>query len=232
MSEGAKTMKSLVEAMNPGQNVISVQPKLDTTTDETTIFATLNKCNADKNYYLTVKPEPGTTKPTSSQRSVFTTNLQGDRHCRGLRIVLNNTFNAPGKVAPIFATMYGLSRKEMPGDEDIVAKIGVQGLVCGADQDPSNETEGFVVFVRGNVDPDTGLFTNEEDEDGDNSEPASSKEARVVKLYREKVYYPFIDNIRKNEFGFDWDGVSEVPNHLRAVRAETHHDGCVNGRGC
>jgi len=33
-------MKSLVEAMNPGQNVISIQPKLDTTTDETTIFAT------------------------------------------------------------------------------------------------------------------------------------------------------------------------------------------------
>jgi len=67
----------------------------------------------------------------------------------------------------------------MPGKEDIVC-IPIKGLVCGADQDPSNETDGFVVFVRGNTDPYTRIFTNEEDEDEDDSKPAASKEARVA----------------------------------------------------
>ena len=79
--------------------------------------------------------------------AVIITNRQGDQHCCGVQVVINNTFPASGQVAPIAATIYGLFRREMPGKEDIVA-IPIPRLVRGADQNNHSETKGLIVFVR------------------------------------------------------------------------------------
>ena len=46
-----------------------------------------------------------------------------------------------------------------------------------------------------------------------------SKEARLTKIYRDLVYYPFIDNIRKDTYGWDgqMDDDGNVPDYLTAV---------------
>ena len=73
--------------------------------------------------------------------------MAGDKHVRGIRIVLNNTFTAGGTCAPVFACIYGLSNTEMPRDEIVVKRV--KGLVA-ASVSTGNMSEGFVVFVRGN----------------------------------------------------------------------------------
>ena len=104
----------------------------------------------------------------------------------------------------------------MPGDEDIIA-IPIPGLVRGAEQNPNCKTEGLLVFVRGNVDVESETFTDVDD-DGDKS--VFSKDARIAKLYRERIYYPFIESIRA-EFGHN--DPYNVPDHLRVVAWQ---DGC------
>jgi hypothetical protein len=129
MTENSKLMYDLVKSQHPeGTSLVHVLPELVTTTDEITVFATIGKINDSEGYYVTIKPEKGTRLPQSNTRSVYTTTPQGNRHCQGIRIVINHTFSAAGKVAPIAATIYGLSCREMPDDEDIVC-IPIAGLV-------------------------------------------------------------------------------------------------------
>ena len=219
MTSDSKLMYNLVKSQYKSDvSLVHVLPQLVTTTDELTVFATIGRINAKDDYYISIKPEPGTKLPASNTRSNYTTNKQGDRHCRGVRVVINNTFSASGQVAPIAATIYGLSRREMPGKEDIVA-IPIPGLLRGADQNNHDETKGLLVFVRGNVDVENERFTEDEDDD-DPDKQRFSKDARIAKLYREQIYYPFIERQRKwlghcNEYN--------VPEYLRAV---SWQDGC------
>ena len=119
----------------------------------------------------------------------------GDKHLRGVRMTLNNTFSAGGRCAPVFACIYGLTVDELPGNDIVVMPI--KGLVAASEQNGSEEL-GYVVFIRGRY------KTFEENEEEMNDTPnvpennltpppkKLSKEARVAKLYRELVYYPFI----------------------------------------
>ena len=192
MTNGSKLMYDLVKSQHsPDTSLVNVIPQLVTTTDELTVFATVGRVANKEDYYITVKPEKGTRLPSSETRSTYTTTPQGDLHCRGVRIVINNTFSASGQVAPIAATIYGLSAKEMPGGDDIVA-IPIPGLVRGADQNNNDKTEGLLVFVRGNVDVENRTFSSD-----DQDKNLYSKDARIAKLYRERVYYPFIERLRK-----------------------------------
>ena len=43
-------------------------------------------------------------------------------------MVLDNTFTADRRVAPILACVYGSTAKEMPGDEIVVQPI--EGFIC------------------------------------------------------------------------------------------------------
>jgi hypothetical protein len=214
MTKGSKLMFDLVKSQHPpGTSLVNALPQLITTTDELTVFATVGKVSNKEDYYITIKPERGTTLPSSQTRSNYTTTPQGDLHCRGVRIVINNTFSASGQVAPIAATIYGLSPKEMPGGDDIVA-IPIPGLVRGADQN-NDETKGLLVFVRGNVDVEKETFTSD-----DQDKQVFSKDAQIAKLYRQHIYYPFIERQRK------WLGhtkTHDVPDYLRAV---SWQDGC------
>ena len=219
MTEGSKQMFNLVKSQyKSDESLVHVLPQLVTTTDELTVFATVGKINAKEDYYISIKPEPGTKLPPSNTRSTYTTDKQGDRHCRGVRVVINNTFSASRQVAPIAAAIYGLSRREMPGNDDIVF-VPIPGLIRGADQNNANETNGLIMFVRGNVDVDNETFTQDENDD-DEDKQRFSKDARIAKLYREHIYYPFIERQRK------WLGHNESYNVPDFMRVVAWQDGC------
>ena len=125
-------------------------------------------------------------------------------------------------VAALYVVVYGLTENELSGDDDIV-EHAIKGLVCGSHQLTNCVAEGLLVLVRGKGDSEnngrdeTNSETNAENESEaspmNNAPPC--KEARVAQLYRDRIYYPYITDIRKNIYG--WDGVGEVPNHLRAI---------------
>ena len=134
----------------------------------------------------------------------YKSKLTGDTHCRGVRIVFNSTFTAGGVSAPIFVTVYGLTKDEMPNDTIITIKV--PGLVAGGHQDLYSVAEGFVSFVRGNDGDSSSNRVSDCDIIDDsinqntNTIPSNtmsdglSKESRVASLYRRCVYYPFNKN--------------------------------------
>ena len=167
----------------------------------------------------------------SNRRDNFTTSQVGDAHLRGLRISLNNTFSAGGRSAPIFACIFGLKPSEMPGDEIIVCKC--KGLVVSVECNGTMK-EGFIVFIRGNYNisddsddsvppPDTNpLEENMSSVQESNNPRPLSKESCEAKIYRDLVYYPFINEIRVNDYDMDPD-VKVIPSNLTAV---SWMDGC------
>ena len=211
------------------ETLIPVLPHLVTSTDETTVFITSKMINNKEVWYLYAKPV-GNNNTDSSKRDNYSTSLSGDAHCRGLRITLNNTFTAGGRVAPAFVCVYGLSANEMPGDEIVL--LPIDGLVCGSDQTGSTE-KGYICFIRGKYDPnanegnenivsvDEDANENESIETSEDTQPAS-KESRVAQLYRDTVYYPFIHSIRTNNYRMD-ENTEEIPTNLSAV---CWMDGC------
>jgi len=239
ISNGAKIFRELVKEshgkIHPGQEIMHVLPALVTTTDACTTFGTIGQVTDAHRLYLSVKPSKDSSSlaASSAQRGNVTTERHGDRHLRGLRVEVNSTFNAKGQVAPLFAAVYGMSKDEMPNDEIIV--LPIEGLINGSHQNPNCLDVGYLLFVRGKLGSDGeevlaessgNLGSNGEvlEESLDTSSAGESesvlpnkmcKEARVSQIYREKVYYPFINGIRMNDYG--WDGIGEVPDSLRAV---------------
>ena len=225
MSVGAKIAHDLVHEQNPGKQMIHALPGLITTTDAFTCFATTGVVNKEKELYITGSPPKDKlngTDPSSSSRSNCTTERHGDRHKRGIRIEVHVTFNMLDHVAALYVVVYGLTEDELSGDEDIV-EHSIKGLVSGSHQLTHCDAEGVLVLVRGKGGSENN--TREESSNETSNENQSEalpmsqappcKEARVAQLYRDRIYYPYITDIRKHVYG--WDGVSEVPNHLRAI---------------
>ena len=217
------------------KQLIPVLPHLVTSTDETTVFITSQLINNKEVWYLFAKAAEDSTVLDSNRRDNYSTSMSGDAHCRGLRITLNNTFTAGGRVAPAFICVYGLTAEEMPGDEIVLQPIN--GLVIGSDQNGSMDP-GYICFIRGKYDTKkTAEDQHDKDVSDKNDENAyehvdkkartkpPSKEARVAKLYRETVYYPFIHSIRTKHYGMDDSKIDdvEVPASLTAV---CWMDGC------
>ena len=210
------------------QSLVPVLPNLLTTTDEMTIFVTPTIIDGKDDWYLVARPdeERVQAKNSESVNSNYHTKQQGDAHCRGLRIVLNNTFTGGGQTAPLFVTVYGLSKEELPGDDMVT--VPIMGLNAGSSQNSCDE-EGYICFVRGrnekkdNNEKDNLTIVDQEeqehqkaiDESFSNFTPVPSKEARVAELYRCLVYHPFIRRMRMAHYG--WSGEGEVPDNLRCV---------------
>ena len=172
--------------------VIPVLPNLITSTDETTMFVTSGVINNQEKIHITNKPTVVKNENVSSGcRNNYTTNLSGDSHCRGLRIVLNNTFTAGGLTAPIFVVVHGLSLDEMPNNK--IVTIPVPNLVVGSNRDIYSDEDGYITFVRG---------SDAEVHDCLEIQPENvvSKDARLAQLYRELVYYPFIFKVRQSQY--------------------------------
>ena len=120
---------------------------LITSTDECTIFMSNSIIGKKAKWYIVGRPtDDEQPNVDSGSRDAFTTDMTGDAHLRGVRMVLNNTFTAGGRVAPVFACVYGCTSEEMPFDEIVVKPI--KGLVAASESNGSTE-EGFVVFIRG-----------------------------------------------------------------------------------
>ena len=113
-------------------------------------------------------------------------NMSGDSHCRGLSIVLITTFTVGGLTAPIFVAVHGLSLDEMPKND--VVTVPVPNLVVGSGRDIYSDEVGFITFVHGS---DAEVVDNPEE----HQEDVLSKEAKLARLYRDLVYYPFIFKI-------------------------------------
>jgi hypothetical protein len=194
-------------------------PDLVTTTDEVTLFVSSEVIEGKDSFHFSVRPSL-TNQPNkdSSKRDPYTTALTGDKHHRGLRISLNNTFTAGGLSAPVFACVYGCTPQEMPGDEIVV--LEVKGLVAAANMNAS-QSKGYVVFIRGKYQTQKELDEIEASKQlpvsgtEDNKNVPLSKESRVAKLYRDLVYYPLIRHIRTAYYGHDEK--NDVPDNLTAV---------------
>ena len=220
LNDKALGMDQLSEKENTSLPLTHALSQMITTTDECSMFITSEEVKKKEVFYISIRPHRNMI-PTvdSSRRNNFTTNRVGDLHMRDIRVVLNNTFTAGGRSAPIFACIYGLSNIEMPGDEIVIRSI--KGFVPASDINGSME-EGLVLFIR-------GKYNNPMDEDDTNNiDPNESnlnlpcKEARVAKIYREKIYYPLIKDIRVNHYNMD-PNTEVIPDNLRAI---SWMDGC------
>ena len=96
-------------------------------------------------------------------------------------------------------------------------------FVRGKDNDARNE------HTQDSNEVELQETVNENDSNSDvtDSDVILTKEGRVAKLYRELVYRPFIDCIRKEDYG--WDGNGEVPEYLQAV---SWQDGAIGQIKC
>ena len=187
--------------------VIPVLPNLITSTDKTTMFVTSGVINNQEKIHITNKPTVVKNENVSSGcRNNYTTNLSGDSHCRGLRIVLNNTFTAGGLTAPIFVVVHGLSLDEMPNNK--IVTIPVPNLVVGSNRDIYSDEDGYITFVRG---------SDAEVHDCLEIQPENvvSKDARLAQLYRELVYYPFIFKVRQSQYQHEDD--DDIADNLQVV---------------
>lgn len=136
---GDKTNKS---------KLFPVFPHLVTTTDEVTLFATSGTIHNKEKFFIVAKPDQlKNISCHSGCRNHYKKKPSRDAHCRGVRIVVNSTFTAGGIAAPIFFSVFGLTKEEMPGDKMITIKI--PGLTCGSHQDLYSNGEEFINFVRG-----------------------------------------------------------------------------------
>ena len=209
--------KTNMEKLHP------VLPNLITTTDEVTIFATASEVHSDDAFYLLSKPEELKNENVDSgKRNHYKKVRTGNSHCRGVRIVVNATFTAGGISAPIFVSVYGLTREEIPNNDIIT--IEVPGLVAGSNQNLYSGGSGYVLFICGSEE----LETN--DTEANISDPSytttqhMSKESQVANIYRQKVYYPFIRKIREDKYLYSGSD-DDVPDFLTAV---SWMDGCCS----
>ena len=103
-------------------------------------------------------------------------------------------------VAPVFATMTGLSEEELPSDTcpSGIYFLEVPGLCVGG-SDVRAEGTGTIAFVR---------------KDACNKD-WDSAERRLFKEYNERVFYPFVRSVR--EVDYDWDPTTPVPDWLKCV---------------
>ena len=196
--------------------LVPVLPHMTTSTDETTFFISKYIIHNKPSWYLMVRPVGDDANRIGSQyRNAYSTNMHGDSHLRGLRVVLNQTFTAGGTTAPTWITIYGFNELEMPFNDIVV--IEVPGLCTAGDQCLSQQI-GYICFVRGKGEIDTTPDLPETvEEDDDDHLSILSKESRVAKIYRERVYHPFITKLRQIYYNYEENEDEPVPDWLTAV---------------
>ena len=119
----------------------------------------------------------------------------------------------------------------MPGDDIVICKI--KGLAAASSINRSTKN-GYIVFICGSDQinkvsdnpPNDNVNEESDDEsidlsDGDNV--TYFNDSKVAKLYTDKVYYPFIDKIRREFNGMPADADGIIPDVYTAVSGM---DGC------
>ena len=174
-TDGAKKLYKLIQKENGGSELKVVLPFFVSTTDDTTMF-TFEGSVSGKCEFIVNKNENGT-------RSAFTKDSSSTDSLRGLRIRHSVSFNAVGNAAPLYLTVYGLDEEELPSStcQSGVFTLPIPGLCYGGSQDASNQTEGFLVFLRS---------TKKE-------ELISTDQINHIQ-YRNNVFLPFIEKTREH----------------------------------
>jgi hypothetical protein len=196
-TEGAQLFAELVSKANGNASVYPVQPGMITTTDDTTVFACAGIAQSGATDWKLLDADE-----TYSNRSAFVVDKDGaqNRLFSGQRIRLTQTMAGNGRMAPIFATMTGLSAVELPPEvcPSGIYFLEVPGLCIGG-SDVRSEGTGTIAFVHKDA----------YNEDWD------SAERRLFKEYNERVFYPFVRSVRQVDY--NWDPTTPVPDRLKCV---------------
>ena len=114
------------------------------------------------------------------------------KNMSGMRVKLTYTFTGSGVMAPIFVTVLGLTRREMPNHHCIA--MDIEGLcVGGAGVNVGSKLSGRLMFMRGDIRQDKHRY----------------------KEYRDHVLFPFIKKVREEVY--NWDSRTLIPDDLKAV---------------
>ena len=140
-TEGAKFFESIVSKVNGNAPIRPIQPYLNTSTDDSTMFVFNGTAFVKKLLYLTDKSQK------SSNLSVYSCVVGGTDHLNGLRVRHTHSMNAMGNVAPIYLLVSGLNERELPCPGGIYV-MSIKRLCFGAAQDVRNDSIGYVVFMR------------------------------------------------------------------------------------
>jgi hypothetical protein len=196
-SEGARLLAELVSKANGNVPVYPVQPGMVTTTDDTTVFACVGIDNQSGKQWKLLDADE-----SYSLRSAYVIDKDGaqNRMFSGQRIRLTKTMAGNGRMAPIFATMTGLSSDELPSEKcpSGIYFLEVPGLCVGG-SDLRSEGTGTIAFVRKDA------YNKDWD----------SAERRLFKEYNERVFYPFVRSLRQVDY--NWDPTTPVPDWLKCV---------------
>ncbi len=201
-TEGSQKLYQAVKKANVGADVYPVQAGMCLTTDDSTVYTIegVDPKTGRTNYVLLAPNE------SYSIRSAYTVDVDGSRNrlFSGQRIRLTFTASGNGRVAPVFATMTGLSESELPKE---TCPSGILIVKC-----PGLSIGGSNVMDAEAAVGDIALIRHDAlDKEWD------SVEKRLYSKYQELVVYPFIEAIRKRDYGFDPLSEEDVPEWLKCV---------------
>ena len=161
------------------------------TTDDTTVFAFEGAVDGKVNDLFIVNKQDD-----SGVRSSYTKDTSSTDSLRGIRIRHTVSFNGVGNTAPLYITIYGLTKEELPVATCTsgVFPILLEGLCYGSNQDCSNRSIGHVVFLR-NTEKGSDISTDQLNHE----------------RYRNEVFLPYIQSTREHYLRREgWQGGDEV----------------------
>ena len=184
-SDGVRMLYNVVSKAHGNVPVAPLKPQYIMSTDDTVVYTYEGADEDGHDNYRLVANNSLETKGTYSNYHMDTSASM----C-GLRVKLTFTFTATGSCAPIFVSVCGLSEREMPSDPSVV--LEVEGLCVGGGGVSMNNKKGCVMFMRGD----------------------SGAEKCRYNYYRDKVFLPFVNNMRLKYDGFDSNSGTVIPENL------------------
>ena len=173
---GAKLLYDMIQKENECLDLRPILPMFTSTTDDTTVFAFEGAVDGSEGEGFIICKDDDTGTRSSYTKSTASTDSK-----RGIRIRHTVTFNALGNAAPFYATVYGLSAEELPVSTcpSGLLPVLLSGFFYGGDQDISNKTKGWLVFIRST-----------------NKEIDVSTDQLNHEYYRNEVFLPYIEETR------------------------------------
>ena len=173
---GAKKLHDLIQKENEGLDLRVILPMFSSTTDDTTVFAFEGAVDGSEGEGFIICKDDDTGTRSSYTKSTASTDSK-----RGIRIRHTVSFNALGNAAPFYATVYGLSSEELPVSTcpSGLLPVLLSGFCYGGDQDVSNKTKGWLVFIGSTI-----------------NEDKVSTDQLNHEYYRNEVFLPYIEETR------------------------------------
>jgi hypothetical protein len=177
--KGALKLFQLVQEAHGGLPIFPIKPSHMTTTDDTVAYV-FDGRGMGKDQFRLLSQKSNKKAGTLSKYS------QGEQiHCNGLRVKITYSFNGAGASAPVFVSVTGLTEHELPKEAvpSGLLALKIQGLCVGGTGINLGEMPaGWLVFIRN-------------DNDGES-------EKKRYRFYRENVFIPFLNDIRKEYDGW------------------------------